>query len=157
MGKRRPFAPGGQMAFDFVAPTVPTEPGALSGLARWSASAVGAMLSEDRRDRETMAEKVGALTGEKVTRFMLDAYASPAREEHNCSFARFLAIVAVTGRFDVLDAALVMIGARALEGDEMATARLGHLYALRAELDDEIKAVRPLAKPLARAIRQGRR
>jgi hypothetical protein len=39
----------------------------------------------------------------------------------------------------------------------MATARLGHLYALRAELDDEIKAVRPLAKPLIRAIRQGRR
>lgn len=153
MGKRRPFVARGQMAFDFVSPAPPAEEGGLLGLTRWMASVCGAMLSEDPRDRAEIAERMTALLGESVTKSMLDVYASESHTQHNVSASRWLAMIVVTGRFDVLDTALSKVGARALQGDEMATARLGHLYALRAELDDEIKAVRPLAKPLQRAIR----
>jgi hypothetical protein len=157
MGKRRPFAPRGQMAFDFVSPAPPADAGGLANLSRWMASSCGAMLSEDRRQREDIAARLSEMLEEPVSKAMLDAYASEARDGHNVSAARWLGLIVITGRYDLLDAALVKIGARALQGDEMATARLGHLYALRAELDDEIKAVRPLAKPLERALRGGRR
>lgn len=157
MGKRRPYRQLGQMAFDFASPAPPADDGGLDGLTRWITSTVALMLSEDARSREDIAGRVSALLGENVSKSMLDVYSSESHVQHNVPAARWLAMVAVTGRFDLLDAALAKIGARALQGDEMATARLGHLYALRGELDDEIKAVRPLARPIGRALSRGRR
>jgi hypothetical protein len=65
------------------------------------------------------------LLDEEVTRFMLDAYASEAREGHNISASRFLALIAVTNRHDILDHILRRIGAAVLVGAEIATARVG--------------------------------
>ncbi len=153
MGKRRPYAPRGQMAFDFAAPTAPAEIGGLAGLTRWMTATCAVMLSEDPRQRDDIADRMSALLAEKVTAAMLNVYAAASRSDQNIPASRFFALVAVTGRFDLLDQALTKVGARALQGDEMATAKLGHLYALRAELDEQIKEVRPLARPL----RGGRR
>lgn len=157
MGKRRPYQQRGQMAFDFASPATPADDGGLAGLSSWMTASCSAMLSEDRRSREDLAGRVSALLNENVTKSMLDVWSSESHTQHNISAARWMALVAVTGRFDLLDGALAKIGARALQGDEMATARLGHLYALRSELDDEIKAVRPLARPIGRALNRGRR
>lgn len=157
MGKRRPYRPLGQMAFDFASPAPPADDGGLGGLTRWCTSTVSGMLSEDPRSREDIARRLSTVMEENVSKSMLDVYSSESHTQHNIPIARWLALVAITGRFDLLDAALIKIGARALQGDEMATARLGHLYALRSELDDEIKAVRPLAKPISRALSRGRR
>lgn len=148
MGKRR--LPREQLAFDFATPAAPAGRGDLAGLSRWIAESCGKALHEDSRDRETIARRMSELLGEDVTKFMLDAWSSPARREHNIGAARWLALIAVTGRYDILDAGITRIGARALQGEEMATARLGHLYAVRAEIDEQIKAVRPMARPFRR-------
>lgn len=127
--------------------------GDLAGLGRMIASGVSRALGEDPRSRFEIAGAVSALLGEDVSKFMLDAYASEAREEHNVSAERWLAILAATSRFDILDATLKRIGARALVGDEVNAARLGSLLAQRAELDTEIRAIRPVTKPIQRGGR----
>jgi hypothetical protein len=81
---------------------------------------------------------------------MLDAYASPARDGHNISFSRMLALVAVTGRHDLLDRELREIGAAVLVGEEIHTARLGHLKSKIAELTAELKAVERMTNPINR-------
>ena len=47
--------------------------------------------------REIIAARMGGFLGERVSKAMLDAYASEAREEHIISLPRLLALVHVTG------------------------------------------------------------
>lgn len=153
MVKRRPSLTDAQMAFSFAPPPMARHEGDLAGLGRTIASGVSRALREDPRSRFEIAGAVSALLGEEVSKFMLDAYASEAREEHNVSAERWLAILAATARFDILDATLIRIGARALVGEEVNAARLGSLLAQRAELDNEIRAIRPVTKPIHRGGR----
>ena len=109
MGKRRPTLRLDQLAFDFATPPVPALPGDLKLLGPTIASGVGRMLNEDQRSREAISEAMALLLAEPVSRAMLDAYASEARDSHNISAARLLALTAVTGRFDILDAVILQI------------------------------------------------
>jgi hypothetical protein len=52
--------------------------------------------------RETVAAAMSAYLGEKVSRAMLDAYASEARADHRISLERFIALIEATGRFELL-------------------------------------------------------
>ena len=144
MRKRRPSLTDEQMAFTFAPPKPARVEGDLAGLTKQIASGCARALKEDHRSREEIAGRMSALLGETVSRWMLDAYASEARGEHNVSAARFLALIAATERFDILDAVITKIGARALVGEEVHAARLGHLLAARGQLDEQIKALRPM-------------
>ncbi len=115
------------------------------------AATVALALNEAGRSRFEIAGAVSALLDEPVTKLMLDAYASEAREGHNISAARLLALIAVTERFDLLDALVRRIGAALLVGEELHAARLGHLQAQRDRLDQEIKAMRSQAQPIQRS------
>lgn len=137
MRKRR-SAPG-QIAFAFEVPAAPRGEAALAGLEPQLSAMVSEMLRSDPRPREVVAAEVSALLGEKVSREMLDAYASPAREQHKCIMSRVLALVAVTNRHDLLDAILRRIGAALLVGAEVHTARVGHLRQQRAQIDAELR------------------
>ena len=148
--KRRPSLTDGQMAFTFSAPKPAQDEGDLAGLGRVISSAVARALKEDVRSRGEVAGKVSSLLGEDVSKFMLDAYASEAREEHAISAARFLAVIAATGRLDILDAVISRVGGRVLVGEEVHAARLGHLMAKRAEIDAQIKEIRPIVEPIER-------
>jgi hypothetical protein len=150
MGKRRPALRDDQMAFSFTPPPVARLEGDLAGLDRMVASACARAMKEDPRSREEIAGAMAALTGEDVSRFMLDAYASEARAEHRVPADRWLALLAVTRRFDILDAVISRIGARAFVGAEVHAARLGHLMAQRDALDSEIRELRPLTRPIER-------
>lgn len=127
-----------------------TSEGDLAGLSKQIASGCARALKEDTRSRDEIAGHVSALLSEQVSRHMLDAYASEARDEHNVSAARFLALIAATGRFDILDAVISKIGARTLVGEEVHAARLGHLLAAKQQLEDQIKAVRPYVTTIGR-------
>jgi hypothetical protein len=81
------------------------------------------------------------LLDEDVSRWMLDAYASEARDNHNISADRFLALIAVTNRFDILDAAVRRIGAALLVGDEIKTAELGNIDRQIAALKTRRKSI----------------
>lgn len=58
---------------------------------------VAVTLNEAGKDREAVAADMGAYLGEDVSKNMLDAYASQAREAHNISLARAFALLHATG------------------------------------------------------------
>jgi len=107
------------------------------------------VLASDGRTRGVIAAEMSELLDETVSKEMLDAYASPARTEHKVPMSRMLALVAVTGRHDLLDPLLREIGAALLVGEEVATARLGHIrrqiQQLRAE-ERRIEGSAPLIR-----------
>ena len=134
-----------QLGFAFEAPRPATAEAALAGLEARVARTVGSILNSDGRPREVIAAKMTVLLGDdEVSRAMLDAYSSPARSEHKVPMSRFLALVAVTGRHDLLDPLLREIGAALLVGEEVHTARLG-------QIDRQIEHLRAERKRVATA------
>lgn len=150
MTKRRPSFDQAQLGFSFTPPARVRSEAGLAGFDRVIASQVAAMLKDDERSRDVIAAEMSALLGEPVSKMMLDAYASEAREQHNIPTSRFFALIAVTERFDMLDAACRRIGAAIMVGEEIHAAQLGHLQARRDQLDSEIKKMRGLARPFDR-------
>lgn len=148
MGKH--LASSDQIAFVFEAPTPAAFPAALAGMDARTARTVAEALNNDGRTREVIAAEMSVLLDIEVSKLILDGYASPARECVNISFARMLALIAVTKRFDLLDRELRQIGAAVLVGEEIHAARLGHLKSKIVELTAELKAAERLAKPITR-------
>lgn len=153
MNKRRSSIDSSQLGFTFDPPAPARRAADLAGMDRMVAAAVAVALKEDVRSREEIAGAMSSLLGETVSKMMLDAYASEARDDHNISASRALALISVTERFDLLDAMVRRIGAALLVGDELHAARLGHLEAQRRKLDAEIKTMRSQAQPIARGDR----
>tara|TARA_B100001179_G_scaffold215531_1_gene185796 strand:- start:499 stop:954 length:456 start_codon:yes stop_codon:yes gene_type:complete len=140
MAKAKPHPD--QMGFAFEAPKPAVGEAALAGIEQRICRTVGTMLNSDARPREVIAAEMSVLLGEDVSRAMLDAYSSPARNEHKVPCSRFLALAAVTNRHDLLDPIVREIGAALLIGDEIHTARLGHIDRQIAALQDERKALK---------------
>ena len=116
-----------QIAFGFEPPMPATLPASLAGLEQRICRSVGTILASDQRSREVIAAEMSERLDEEISRAMLDAYSSPARTEHKVPMSRFFALVAVTGRHDLLDLLTREIGAAVLVGEEVHTARLGHI------------------------------
>ncbi|MCJ8142930.1 hypothetical protein MKI84_08375 [Ancylobacter sp. A5.8] len=71
------------------------------------ALAVAEVLEGQQRSREEIADEMSTyLGGEAVSKAMLDNYASQAKDEHTISFARLVALCAVTGDHRPLQLAL---------------------------------------------------
>jgi len=150
MGKRRTSLDSTQLGFTFEPPAPASAAADLAGLGRFHAALVGRALKEDRRSRDEIAGAMSALLDEDVTRWMLDAYASEAREGHSIPAHRFFALIAVTNRFDLLDAAMRRVGAAVLVGEEIVTARAGHLRCRITELKAELARIEKQARPIGR-------
>lgn len=147
--KRTPAFDAGQMAFTFD-PLPPTaSAGSLAGFEKQIASAVSLMLKDDQRTRNLVAAGVSDLLDDEVSKQMLDAYCSEAKDTHNISFGRMLALVAETGRYDVLNGLLSRIGARLVVGEEVLTVELGHLEAQRQQIAERIATLRKVALPIS--------
>lgn len=147
MAKAKPHP--NQYGFAFEVPRVAAAPAALAGLEAQICRAAGTILNSDPRPREVIAAMMSVLLDEDVSRAMLDAYSSPAREGHKVPMSRFLALVSVCERHDVLDQLLRPIGAGVLVGDEVLTARLGHIERQIEQLKTEGRRLRGSA-PLIR-------
>lgn len=148
--KRTPAFDSTQMAFSFDAPPRPVSEGALSGIERQVASAVAQILKDDTRTRYEVAGGLSALLDDDVSKLMLDAYASEAREGHNISAGRFIALIAESGRYDILGALLAKIGARVVVGEEVLTVELGHLEAERQRIAERITHLRRVAPAIGK-------
>ena len=70
------------------------------------ARAVAETLRDYQDSRESIAQAMSEWLGEDVSKPMLDAYASQAREGHTISYLRLLALIHVTG-----DTRLLQLGA----------------------------------------------
>lgn len=154
MKKRRPSLDPSQLGFTFDPPAPARRDAELAGMDRFVAAGVAQALKGDDRSRPVIAGAMSALLSEEVTSFMLDAYASEARENHNIPMHRALALIAVTERFDILDHWLRRVGAAALVGEEIHTARLGHLDRQIAALRAERRALETNTKPIERSGRK---
>jgi hypothetical protein len=126
-----------QMGFDFTAPAPCKGVAELAGLERQINELVGTILNTDSRSRAVVAAEMSDLLDDRISKEMLDAYASPARTEHKVPASRLLALIVVTDRQDLLDPIMRKIGAALLVGDEVRTARLGQIEAMLSELQDE--------------------
>lgn len=143
MGKAK--AHPGQLGFVFEPPAPATGEACLAGLEQRICRALATILNSDSRAREVIAAEMSVLLDEEVSRAMLDAYASPARSEHKVPMSRFMALVAVTGRHDLLDPLLREIGAALLVGPEVHTAALGHIDRHIEQLKVERRRIAGLA------------
>ncbi len=153
MGKRRSSLPADQLIFSFDAPVAARDAASLAGLDRMVAAATARVLTEDERNRHEIAGQMSALLDETVSKAMLDGYAAEAREDHNISVHRFLALIAVTDRHDVLDALVRRIGGAVLVGEEIRTAQLGHIDRQIAELRERRRALETTTRPINRGDR----
>lgn len=54
------------------------------------------------KSRSEIADEMSAWLGQRVTENMLDCYASPARRDHRITLERFIALIDVTGCYDLL-------------------------------------------------------
>lgn len=143
-----------QFAFTFDAPQPATLPAALAGMDARIARTVAEVLKHDDRDRLVIAAEMSVLLDEEVTKLMLDAYASPARDGHNISFARMCALIAVTNRFDLLDREMRAIGAAVLVGDEIYTAQVGHISSEIARLKQQLTSLQRMNPTIQRNRRK---
>jgi hypothetical protein len=152
MSKRKPAFDPGQTAMDFSPRPLPSD-GMLTGIDRQLSSAVALMLKEDDRDRFDVAAAVSRLLDQDVSKSMLDKYSSETSEEHNISAGRFFALVAATGRYDLLEALLRKIGCALVVGEEVLTVELGHVSAQI----ERLQARQRQLKKAAPAIQRGGR
>ena len=102
--------------------------GELADFDKLISSAVSRCLADDEDDRAELADLVSLVLGERVSVMMLDAYASEARRGQRIPASRFLALIAVTRRFDILDAVLREVGGKALDRSDARVYRLGRRY-----------------------------
>lgn len=149
--KRRPAFDSSQLAFTFEVAAAPQHEGALAGLSRTVSSAVSRIVREDARSRPVLAGALSEILDETVEKMTIDGWASESRDRFNIPFYRLLALVAVTGRVDVLDALLREIGVAALFGDEILTAQLGHIDRQMAILKERRRLIEQQAVPIRRA------
>lgn len=144
-----------QFGFDFATPAPAQGEAALAGLEKRVSAMVGVILNSAHtagRTREVIAAEMSALLGENVSRKMLDAYASPAREDHKVPFSRLLALIIVTERQDLMDPIMRVGGMAILVGEEVHTARLGNIDREIAKLQAERKRIAGVA-PIIRGGR----
>lgn len=134
-----------QLGFSFEVPQVAEAPGGLAGIEQRISGMVGTILASDGRPREVIAAEMSVLLGDDISKDMLNAYSSPARVEHKVIFSRLLALVAVTKRHDLLDPIMREIGCALVVGDEIKTARLGHI-------DQQIRTLQDQRKKLLGAV-----
>ncbi|MAM39313.1 MAG: hypothetical protein CL949_15740 [Erythrobacter sp.] len=139
-----------QIAFCFDPPSAPSGEAALAGFERRTNVFVGEMLNSDDRDRYAIAAEVSKLLGSDVSKAMLDAYSSPAREDHKVPFTRLMAIVAVTERYDLLDKHMREAGCGVVTGRELETAELGSLEQEIRQMQARARELRKTAPPLRR-------
>ena len=154
MKKRQPKFDDRQLGFSFEPAHGASEEGALAGLDAFVSSAVGRILRDDPRSRFEIAGGVSALLGDDVSKSMLDAYSAEAKDTHNISLARFLALIAETQRFDVLDALCQRIGAKVVVGEEILTVELGHVKAQIKRLRARESVLEKVAPEITRGGRR---
>lgn len=128
-----------QMGFDFTAPAPAKGVAELAGLERQINTLVGTILASDGRAREVIAAEMAVLLDQPVSRAMLDAYSSPARDDHRVPASRLLALIIVTDRQDLFRPILSKAGIAALIGEEVKTARLGQLKQTIARAQSEMR------------------
>lgn len=113
------------------------------------ARAIGAALrdaDEKGLTREDIASRMSEFLGEKVSKNMLDAYASPARDEHVMNLPRFQALLHATGDRRLLELLAEPMGWSVVEKRHVALIELAAIQERQDELRRRADALRRSAR-----------
>lgn len=110
------------------------------------ARAVRESLKECSRSREQIAVQMSEWLGEEITKNMLDAYASEAREEHTISYLRLLALVHVTDDARLLQLGAEMFGRSVVEDRFLPWVEVGQLADRQADIAKALDAAKRQAR-----------
>jgi hypothetical protein len=106
------------------------------------AALVGQMLKDADGDRFESAGRMSRLTGTDVTKYMLDAYSSEARDTFNLPFWLVAALEESAHSHLLTNWLTAVRGGRLLIGREALNAELGKLERLRDEAAKKIKQLK---------------
>lgn len=137
-----------QLGFDWNVPVPARGEGALAGFERKVNRLVGTILASDTRSRYVIAAAMSELLEEDISKSMLDAYSSPARDDHRVPFSRLAALVIVTSRQDLLREIMGDLGVSLLIGAETEIARIGQLRQRIEQDKREIRELEGRARPI---------
>ena len=101
--------------------------------------------AEAGRDRYDIARRMSEILGVEVTKGMIDAYCSQARETHTISLARFKALVRATGCLWLWNVVLEGEGLTLLQGEEALLAQAALAEKRGLALIAEAKALKKRA------------
>lgn len=109
-------------------------------------SLVAGLVSEALRmpnaDRHEIAARCSRLSGKDVSKYMLDAYTSEAREEFNLPFWLVPALEEACGTHDLTNWLVATRGGRMFVGREALNADLGRLERQKLQIDQLIKKLK---------------
>ena len=110
------------------------------------AKAVSETLKEAEGSREDIAARMSEWLGEDISKHMLDAYASEAREEHTIPFLRVLALLHVTGDVRLLQLGAEMFGHSVIDDKYLPWVEVGQLADTKVDVDKAFDAARRNAR-----------
>lgn len=103
---------------------------------------IAEVLRASGADRHEIATRCSRLTGKDITKYMLDAYTSEAREEFNPPLWLVPALETACGTHDITNWLVSARGGRLLIGREALTADLGRLEKQKLEVEQLIKKLK---------------
>ncbi|NWA40762.1 hypothetical protein HX889_24220 [Pseudomonas reactans] len=115
---------------------VPQPTLAVPGMGNYAAQVselVGELLKASELDRYGIAAQMSRLSGDEVSKNMLDAWASPARTDHNLPFYRAALLEEVCASHLLTNWLVAVRGGRVAYGRDALLAELGRLERTRDE------------------------
>jgi hypothetical protein len=103
---------------------------------------VGQMLKEADGDRYEIASRMSRLTGMEVSKYMLDAYSSEARDTYNLPLWLLPALEEACQSHQLTNWLTGVRGGRLLIGREALNAELGKMEKLKEELQRKIREIK---------------
>lgn len=110
------------------------------------ARAVSETLTDAEPSREDIAGAMSKWLGEDVTKNMLDAYASEAREDHTIPYLRLLALVHVTGDLRPLQMGAELFQHSVIHDRYQPWIEVGIKAEIKIEADKDLDFARRLAR-----------
>lgn len=107
-------------------------------VAQRASRAVAMALADCDLGRGEIAERMSDYLGESVSKAMLDAYASPARDEHRINIPRLLALMHATGDVRPLAALAETLGYAVVERRQLEALHAIELLEARADIDRQV-------------------
>lgn len=95
-------------------------------------------------DRHQVAAQMSRLSGDDVSKFMLDAWASPARQDHNLPFYRAVLLEETCDSRLLTDWQVAQRGGRVAYGREALDAELGRLERIAADANRKAREIKRL-------------
>ncbi|WP_447926917.1 hypothetical protein [Vreelandella sp. EE27] len=128
--------------FEVPTPVVPA-PGS-GNYASQVSELVGVVLKSSPADRYEVAAQMSRLSGDDVSKHMLDAWSSPARADHNIPFYRIPLLEEVCQSHAFTDWIVHLRGGRVAYGHEALAAEYGKLSRIQDRVNADLRKLKKL-------------